>query len=207
MTSIFVRPALFVVAVMLSVSALSQMGQQAVLSAHAATADLAVECRLFGCFDGEGNRLDPISTGSIDRKPHDLAAEENLKRSPLAVNIGEIIGRHARANGVPLELAHAIVWAESSYRINVRGAAGEVGLMQIMPATADLMGYKGSIDDLFHPETNIKYGMKYLGGARKRGDGTICGTILKYNAGHAAKRMNPISAAYCRKVEKHLGAG
>jgi hypothetical protein len=201
----YVRMAIFVMSTMLFVAALSQMSQQAVMSAEAATPDLAVECRLSGCFDGNGNRLDPIVTGSVDFQERDLIAEENLKRSPNAVNIGEIVARHARANGVPLELAHAIVWAESSYRINVRGAAGEVGLMQIMPATADLMGYRGSIKDLFHPETNIRYGMKYLGGARKRSDGTVCGTILKYNAGHGAKRMNPISAAYCRKVEKHLG--
>lgn len=207
MVLIYVRPAIFIATMMLFVAAVSQMGQQAVLGAHAATADLAVECRLFGCFDSNGNRLDFISTGSIAPMPHDAIAEANLAASANAVNIGEIIARHARANGVPLQLAHAIVWAESSYRIHVRGAAGEVGLMQVMPATADLMGYRGSIDDLFHPETNIKYGMKYLGGARKRGDGTICGTILKYNAGHGAERMNPISAAYCRKVEKHLGAG
>lgn len=202
----YLRPAVFVAARMLFVAASSQMGRQALLSAHAATADFEVECRLLGCFDGQGNRLDPISTGSIDAGARDAIAEENLKRNARAVNIGEVIGRHARANGVPLELAHAIVWAESSYRINARGAAGEVGLMQIMPATADLMGYRGSIEALFHPETNIKYGMKYLGGARRRGDGTICGTILKYNAGHGAKRMNPVSAAYCRKVEKRLGA-
>lgn len=199
------RATVFVAAVMLAISALSQMGQQAVLSAEAATTDIEIECRLLGCFDSEGNRIDTITTGSIGTKARDEIAEENLKRSAKAVNIGEIIARHARANGVPLELAHAIVWAESSYRTNVRGAAGEVGLMQIMPATAELMGYHGSIKALFHPEVNIKYGMKYLGGARKRSDGTICGTILKYNAGHGAKRMNPISAAYCKKVEKHLG--
>lgn len=205
MTMNLVRPAVFVAAVMLFVAALSQMGQQAVLSAQAATADLEIECRLLGCFDGDGNRLDPVTTGSIDTKEHDEIGAENLKRSANAQNIGEIIARHARANGVPLDLAHAVVWAESSYRIHVRGAAGEVGLMQLMPATADLMGYRGPLKALFHPETNIKYGMKYLGGARKRSDGTICGTILKYNAGHGAKRMNPISAAYCKKVKKHLG--
>lgn len=205
MTLNYYRAAIFVAAVMLAVSALSQMGQQAVLSAEAATADIEIECRLLGCFDGNGNRIDTITTGSVDTKARDEIAEDNLKRSAKAVNLGEIIARHARANGVPLELAHAVVWAESSYRPHVRGAAGEVGLMQIMPATAKLMGYRGSIKKLFHPETNIRYGMKYLGGARKRSDGTICGTILKYNAGHGAKRMNPISAAYCKKVEKRLG--
>ncbi len=40
---------------------------------------------------------------------------------------------------------------------------------------------------------------------RTAGGGTTCGTILKYNAGHGARRMNPVSSAYCREVKKHLG--
>lgn len=117
---------------------------------------------------------------------------------------GAIIARHAKANGIPLSLAHAVVSVESSYRPDVRGKAGEIGLMQIKPATARLMGYRGSVEGLFDPETNIKYGMKYLGKAHELGDGTTCGTILKYNAGHGAKRMNRISSAYCGKVKKLL---
>jgi soluble lytic murein transglycosylase-like protein len=76
--------------------------------------------------------------------------------------------------------------------------------MQIKPATARMMGFSGSTKALFNPETNIKYGMKYLAKAHKLGGGTTCGTILKYNAGHAAKRMNPVSSAYCKKVKVHL---
>ena len=76
--------------------------------------------------------------------------------------------------------------------------------MQIKPATAKLMGYSGSVTELFDPETNIEFGMKYLGKAQKLGNGTTCGTILKYNAGHAAKRMNPISREYCQKVKRHI---
>jgi soluble lytic murein transglycosylase-like protein len=44
--------------------------------------------------------------------------------------------------------------------------------------------------------------MKYLGEARRLGGGTVCGTILKYNAGHYAKRMNKVSARYCGKVKR-----
>ena len=76
--------------------------------------------------------------------------------------------------------------------------------MQIKPATASMMGYSGSATGLFDPETNIKYGMKYLAKAQKLGGGTTCGTILKYNAGHAAKRMNPVSRHYCSKVKRHI---
>ena len=115
-----------------------------------------------------------------------------------------IVKRYAMLNGVPISLAHAVVAIESNYKPHSRGKAGEVGLMQIKPATARLMGYSGSIAGLFDPETNIKYGMKYLAKARRLGGGTTCGTILKYNAGHAAKRMNPISRNYCYKVKRHI---
>ena len=115
-----------------------------------------------------------------------------------------IIERYASLNGIPVDLAHAVITVESNYKPYSLGRAGEVGLMQIKPATAKLMGYDGSTTGLFDPETNIKFGMKYLGKARKLGDGTTCGTILKYNAGHAAKRMNPVSRDYCNKVKRHL---
>ena len=101
-------------------------------------------------------------------------------------------------------LAHAVVRVESNFRANARGAAGEIGLMQLKPATARMMGYRGSTKGLYHPETNIKFGMKYLAKAQKLGGGPLCQTILKYNAGHGAKRMNPISANYCAKVKRYL---
>ncbi|HEU4987620.1 MAG TPA: transglycosylase SLT domain-containing protein [Rhizobiaceae bacterium] len=117
---------------------------------------------------------------------------------------GSIIARYAAEYGVPAALAHAVIRIESNYRVKARGSAGEIGLMQIKPSTARMLGYSGSVKDLYTPEINIKYGMKYLGMAQELSDGSTCGTILKYNAGHAAKRMNPISAAYCAKVKKHL---
>ncbi|MEN0002457.1 MAG: transglycosylase SLT domain-containing protein [Pseudomonadota bacterium] len=117
----------------------------------------------------------------------------------------EIIEKHANENNVPLELAHAVVFSESTYRADARGAAGEIGLMQIKPATARMLGFSGGAKDLYNPETNIAYGMKYLGKAHSLADGDTCGTILRYNAGHAAKRMNPISQAYCNKVEGLIG--
>ncbi len=132
------------------------------------------------------------------------AANGGGKSAPGAYR--ELIGRYAAAYGVPVGLAHAVVRVESNYRANARGGAGEIGLMQIKPATARMLGYRGNANGLFNPETNVKYGMKYLAMAHRLGGGSVCGTILKYNAGHAARRMNPVSAAYCAKVKRHMGA-
>ena len=115
-----------------------------------------------------------------------------------------IIARYASAYGVPVNLAHAVIQIESNYVATRRGHAGEIGLMQVKLQTARGMGYRGTARGLYHPATNIRYGMAYLGGARKLGGRSVCGTILKYNAGHYAKRMNPTSAKYCAKVKANM---
>ncbi len=113
-----------------------------------------------------------------------------------------IIRRHAKANGVPYALARAVVQVESGFRPKARGSVGEVGLMQLRKNTARGVGYRGSTRALYVPETNIKYGMRYLGKAYRLGGRSTCGAILKYNAGHGAKRMNPVSRRYCNKVQR-----
>lgn len=155
--------------------------------------------------------VDPETTASISPGKHpDLVAkarkEEVVTGGRASGSYSDIVARYASAYGVPVSLAHAVIRVESNYRVNARGSAGEVGLMQIKPSTARGLGYSGSLKGLYNPETNIKYGMKYLGMAHKLGGGSTCGTILKYNAGHGARRMNPVSAAYCSKVKRHLSS-
>lgn len=146
--------------------------------------------------------VDQTTTASVGLK--------NAVASTAAVTssgqYSSIVARYAASYGVPVSLADAVIKIESNYQPNTVGGAGEIGLMQIKPATARMMGYSGSAKGLFDPDTNIKYGMKYLAMARDLGGGTTCGTILKYNAGHGATRMNPISAAYCSKVKVQLAA-
>ncbi|MHC1548434.1 lytic transglycosylase domain-containing protein [Phyllobacterium sp. K27] len=139
------------------------------------------------------NRIDKMTTGSI------ASAGGSTKYS-------SIITSYASSYGVPVALAHAVVRVESNYRPNMTGRAGEVGLMQIKYSTAKGLGYTGSRQALYNPDTNIRWGMKYLAGAHKLGNGTTCGTILRYNAGHGATRMNPISANYCAKVKSQMAA-
>lgn len=117
-----------------------------------------------------------------------------------------LIVKYARQYGVPADLAHAVVRVESNFNPKARGAAGEVGLMQIKPATARMMGFRGSVATLYQPETNIRWGMEYLAKAHQLGGGPVCQTILRYNAGHGAKRMNPISKRYCGKVQTILAS-
>ena len=151
--------------------------------------------------------LKAIARKSVKGFDSSLARREYGESVASAAGYTTLVSRYAAAYGVPVSLAHAVISVESNYRPNTRGSAGEIGLMQIKPATARMMGYTGHASGLFNPETNIKYGMKYLGMAHQLSGGATCGTILRYNAGHGARRMNPVSAAYCSKVKLRLVGG
>jgi soluble lytic murein transglycosylase-like protein len=158
--------------------------------------------------------IDKVKTASVRTRPQLKAVARDAVKGlqdgsaggkvASAAGYTTIVAHYATTYGVPASLAHAVISVESNYRPNARGSAGEIGLMQIKPATARAMGYSGSASGLFDPETNIKYGMKYLALAHQLSGGATCGTILKYNAGHGARRMNPVSAAYCSKVKALL---
>lgn len=146
--------------------------------------------------------IDTMTTASIAPGKARSAVKPAAKGSAYDA----IIATHAQKHGIPVSLARAVVRVESNFRPNARGRAGEIGLMQIKPSTARMMGYSGSAKGLYDPETNIRWGMKYLAKAHQLGGGDTCGTLLRYNAGHGAKRMNKVSAAYCAKVKRHMGA-
>lgn len=116
-----------------------------------------------------------------------------------------LIARYAEENGVPLPLAHAVVRQESGYNAAARGR-GTVGLMQIKPATARGIGYRGPASGLYDPETNLRWGMKYLGGAYKLGGGDTCATALRYQGGHRATRMSASSRRYCAELKRKMAA-
>ncbi len=108
-----------------------------------------------------------------------------------------LITTHAKANGIPVDLAHAVVRHESGFNARATGRAGEVGLMQIKYQTARGMGYRGTRQQLYDPATNIKWGMKYLGEASRLSRGNTCGMLSRYNGGLGTKRL---IKGYCNKV-------
>jgi soluble lytic murein transglycosylase-like protein len=57
------------------------------------------------------------------------------------------------------------------------------------------------------PDTNLAWGMKYLGGAYRLGGGDVCGTVLRYQGGHRATRMTAASRRYCGDVNAMLAGG
>jgi len=109
-------------------------------------------------------------------------------------------------NRVPFAIVDAVMSVESAYKPDAMGDAGEVGLMQVLPSTATLLGFQGPLEHLANPATNIQYGTQYLAGAWRLADGDICTTVMKYRAGHGETRFSERSVSYCVKVRGRLHA-
>ncbi len=117
-----------------------------------------------------------------------------------------IIEREAAASGVPPELADAVMAVESGYNPATVGAAGEIGLMQVMPGTARMLGFTGTMAEFAVPEINIHYGVTYLAAAWRLGRQDICAAAMKYRAGLGETRFSVLSVNYCIRVRANLAA-
>lgn len=128
-----------------------------------------------------------------------------LERIP--VEYQEYIRKAANKTGFPYQnVIAAILLTESNANMLVRGSSGEIGLMQIMPSTFQMLKKKYNLketeSDLYDPEFNIYVGTlllkdnyKFLGSLEK--------TIKAYNVGVDLK---PEYAAnyYYQKVLKNM---
>ncbi|SKA03917.1 lytic transglycosylase domain-containing protein [Consotaella salsifontis] len=120
-------------------------------------------------------------------------------------NLDKMIETAAVENDIPPELAFAVVRVESHYNPKAKGGRA-LGLSQIKPATARSLGFAGPSEALYDPETNLRYGMKYLAGAWEQGGHDICQTAMKYKGGHRTTVMSRAAATYCANVKKHMAA-
>ena len=111
-----------------------------------------------------------------------------------------LVTKYALESGLDPDLIHTVITIESGYKPLVRNG-NAVGLMQIVPATARGLGYRGNAVGLFDPEINIKYGVKYLALAYQLSHGDLCKTLMRYQSGHDARRMNAANRAYCAKAK------
>ncbi|MGZ4998153.1 MAG: transglycosylase SLT domain-containing protein [Methylobacter sp.] len=79
-------------------------------------------------------------------------------------------------------LALSIVSVESNFEPEARSPKNAMGLMQVIPATAERFNVK----DAFNATQNIKAGLKYLQWLLNRYNGDVALTAAGYNAGEGA---------------------
>jgi len=106
-------------------------------------------------------------------------------RFPLAYS--EQVNSAAEQTEINPHLLFAIARQESAFMPNARSPAGALGLMQLMPATAQQTARRAGIpyraSDLLTPDININLGSRYLHQLLNEFDGNRILAAAAYNAG------------------------
>jgi soluble lytic murein transglycosylase-like protein len=112
----------------------------------------------------------------------------------------------AKETKVEPALIHAVISVESGYNPSARSHAGAVGLMQLMPGTAERYGVKNRLD----PAQNIHGGARYLRDLQVMFNNNLQLVLAAYNAGEQAvikygKKIPPYRETidYVPKVLSH----
>jgi len=87
----------------------------------------------------------------------------------------------AHKTAIPEKLLHSLVAAESGYHANAVSPKGAIGLMQLMPATANAYGA-----DAKDPVQNVEAGTAYLRDLLLKYNGDVNAALAAYNAGPGA---------------------
>lgn len=104
-------------------------------------------------------------------------------------DIDGLIEAYSQKNGLDSAFVKAVIKQESGFQPKVTSSCGAMGLMQLMPATANSLGVK----DAYDPEQNIAGGTKYLKGLLDRFGGDKSLALAAYNAGpNAVAKYNGI---------------
>jgi soluble lytic murein transglycosylase len=112
-------------------------------------------------------------------------------RAVYPLEYEEVIRTSSRDNELDPALVAAVIYAESRFDPGARSEHGAVGLMQVLPATAEQIasetgGVDFVADDLTDPEVNVRYGTYYLRTVLDEFDGELVAGVAAYNAGAGA---------------------
>lgn len=152
-----------------------------------------------------GNGMIAASTGQIR-----MAAL--VDSSPSFRDVTAHLREASRLQKIDYDLLKAMIVTESGFNTTAVSPKGAVGLMQIMPATAERYGVRndklGAIEDkLTDPRTNIRTGTRYLRFLIDLFPGQLELAVAAYNAGEGAVQRAgnkipnyPETQAYVRRV-------
>ncbi len=132
--------------------------------------------------------IDPIRLGQQDR-----------------TTVQRLVVAEAVSNGtVPVPLALAVVDVESGFVPRTVGSSGAIGLMQILPATAE-SELGATADTLWDPATNVRLGLRRLAGLHDRYGGDWALALSHYRGGELTQangryRAHDFTRAYVERV-------
>lgn len=149
---------------------------------------------------------DPASGGARETFTLIHESNEDTGDLPDLETLEEIVGSAAERYSLPESLIYAVIHVESDGETRARSHKGAVGLMQLMPETARLMG----VEDPNDPADNIDGGSRYLRNLMRRFDGDLDRVLAAYNAGPTTVAENggvpsyPETRRFVRRVKEQF---
>ncbi len=106
----------------------------------------------------------------------------------------EIVLYHAGRNNIDPYLVAGLINNESRFRAAAKSERGAVGLMQLMPETADWVAREMGVGRLgegalLNPDTNVRLGCWYLSELLHEFEGNEVLALAAYNAGRGTVRQ------------------
>jgi len=111
-----------------------------------------------------------------------------LGRMMYPIKYRETINASALKYGIDPLLIAAIIRVESNYKPELVSSKGAIGLMQLMPDTAQwIIGMNGfstyTMKSMHEPESNIQLGTKYIDLLNHQFNSNLAEVLAAYNAG------------------------
>ena len=119
-----------------------------------------------------------------------------------AADATRLVAAEARRQGVPVAFALRVARVESGVQCHRHNRSGASGPLQLMPATARALGYRGHIRSA-SSSVQVHWGMRHLAMCNRgaRGNQRIA-AACHYQGVSALRRVSRAGSAYARKVVK-----
>lgn len=122
----------------------------------------------------------------MDKKDEPGSKKAKRKEKIQTQTLYKAINSSSKTHKIDPNLVKAVIKAESDFDHMAISPAGAVGLMQLMPKTAEQL----NVFDPFNPEENIEAGVRYLSYLLDSFDGDLRMSLAAYNAGENRVRRH-----------------
>ncbi len=164
----------------------------------------AAEGQIYTWRDADGALVlsDRPRDGAVTTVPVRGTTEVRTTRTapPIRPGLDGIIERESRRHGVRPELVRAVIQVESAGAPQALSPKGAMGLMQLMPGTAQDLGVTNPWD----PAQNVAGGVTYLRQLLDRYDGNEELALAAYNAGPQAVARHGNQVPPFRETQRYL---
>ncbi|MGH2754198.1 MAG: LysM peptidoglycan-binding domain-containing protein [Actinomycetota bacterium] len=150
------------------------------------------------------NRLADPNMIVIGQRLRVPGAPAGAAASTTSGDVETLLESHAAARGLDGSLVKAVAWQESGWRQKAKSSAGAIGVMQVMPTTADYVNEVLGTGDLNVRETedNIQLGVTYLDHVIDGQGDERKGLAAYYSGpGNVGERLKGYQRSYVDSVE------